>query len=194
MTISLPKRTIAIAWQPTESTASPSLLGSCPYTPVETSSLQVSSAEDLLHEIDTSRAYPLDYVIFRITGYHPRIVAPDLLTGIALQHDLGLLIEQLSDRQNLIAARAGEPVLSIDDVTEQFNVTSKTVQRWRRRGLPARRFVFVDGKRRVGFLLSSVERFIRSNGKAVVDASPECVAGRSGRATPDGRICPPAGG
>jgi RNA polymerase sigma factor (sigma-70 family) len=42
-------------------------------------------------------------------------------------------------------------------------VTSKTIQRWRRRGLPARRFVFPDGKRRVGFLLSSVERFFTAH-------------------------------
>jgi RNA polymerase sigma factor (sigma-70 family) len=52
-------------------------------------------------------------------------------------------------------------VLSIEDVTEKFNATSKTIQRWRRRGLPARRFVYPDGKKRVGFLLSSVERFVQ---------------------------------
>jgi len=41
-------------------------------------------------------------------------------------------------------------VLLIDDVCARFDVTSKTIQRWRRRGLPARRFVFGDGKRRSG--------------------------------------------
>ena len=55
------------------------------------------------------------------------------------------------------------PVLAIDDVTQRFNVTSKTIQRWRKRGLPGRRFVFPDGKRRVGFLLSSVERFFNAH-------------------------------
>ncbi|HEY1921657.1 MAG TPA: sigma-70 family RNA polymerase sigma factor, partial [Tepidisphaeraceae bacterium] len=33
-------------------------------------------------------------------------------------------------------------------------------QRWRRRGLAARRFTFRDGKKRVGFLLGAVERFL----------------------------------
>src|SRR5205814_4124045 len=87
-------------------------------------------------------------------------VSTDQLAGLALQHDLGLLIERVSDTLDIATASIPEPVLAIDDVTERFNVTSKTIQRWRRKGLPARRFVFGDGKRRVGFLLSSVERFV----------------------------------
>ncbi len=118
----------------------------------------------LLHHLDAQRAYPIDFVVFHITGYQPKTDGnSDLLTGLALQHDLGLLIEQVSDGLLLCTADSSEPVLSIDDVTERFNVTSKTIQRWRRRGLPARRFMFGDGKRRVGFLLSSVERFIAAH-------------------------------
>jgi RNA polymerase sigma factor (sigma-70 family) len=137
------------------------------FTPQHALGAQISAAEDLLHDIDAAKAYPLDFVIFRITGYHPRKVASDLLTGLALQHDLGLLIEQLSETLDLQARDFSEPVLAIHDVTERFNVTSKTIQRWRRRGLPARRFLFADGKRRVGFLLSSVERFFAARRAAV---------------------------
>src|ERR1041385_2784802 len=103
------------------------------FTPQETRAAQVTSAESLLHEIDPAKAYPLDFVIFRITGYHPKKVAEELLTGLALQHDLGILIERLSDTLDLQAETLAEPVLSIDDVTEKFAVTSKTIQRWRRR-------------------------------------------------------------
>src|SRR5205085_10788178 len=135
------------------------------FTPAETRLAQLGSAEALLHDIDPAKAYPLDFVIFRITGYHPKTVAGDLLTGMAARHDLGLLIERLSDTLDIQSAQLAEPVLSIDDVTEKFNVTSKTVQRWRRRGLPARRFLFPDGRRRVGFLLSSVDRFFEAHGQ-----------------------------
>ncbi len=137
------------------------------FTPHETRAQQVVSAEGLLHDIDPARAYPLDFIIFRITGYHPRKVDDSLLTGMALQHDLGLLIERVSETLDLAIARIAEPVMSIEEVTERFNVTSKTIQRWRRKGLPARRFVFGDGKRRVGFLLSSVERFFASHRRQV---------------------------
>ena len=134
------------------------------FTPNDTRALQLNAAEELLHAIEPGKAYPLDFVIFKITGYHPKATSVgEQLAGIALQHDLGLLIEQVSETLDLHASLIAEPVLDIDDVTERFNVTSKTIQRWRRKGLPARRFVFGDGKRRVGFLLSSVERFFASH-------------------------------
>jgi RNA polymerase primary sigma factor len=134
------------------------------FTPAELRAVQLANAEDLLLGIDPAKAYPLDFVIFRITGYHPKsTVAEELLTGLALQHDLGLLIEQVSQTLDTPTQSLAEPVLSIDDVAERFNVTSKTIQRWRRKGLPARRFVFPDGKRRVGFLLRNVERFVNNH-------------------------------
>jgi RNA polymerase sigma factor (sigma-70 family) len=133
------------------------------FTPQDVRSAQIAAAEELLHGIDPAKAYPIDFIVFRITGYRPKAVETALLTGLALQHDLGLLIEQLSDSLNVQVRSLAEPVLTISDVTEKFDVTSKTIQRWRRRGLPARRFVFADGKRRVGFLLSSVERFFATH-------------------------------
>ena len=133
------------------------------FTPHDTRLAHLNAAEDLLQSIDLNKAYPPAYVIFRITGYHPRGMDEELLAGFALQHDLGLLIEQVSDTLELRSDALAEPVLSIDDVSERFNVTSKTIQRWRRKGLPARRLIFADGKRRVGFLLGRVERFLDSH-------------------------------
>ncbi len=135
------------------------------FTPIDVRAAQVEAAEQLLHDVDPAKAYPIDFITYRITGYRPKATKhpdghADLLTGLALQHDLGVLIERVSDTFDLRVADAAEPVLAIDDVTSRFDVTSKTIQRWRRRGLPARRFLCSDGKRRVGFLLSSVERFI----------------------------------
>jgi RNA polymerase primary sigma factor len=132
------------------------------FAPPATRAVQIAAAEDLLHSLDPAKAYPPDFVVFRITGYRRKNSNGNeqLLTGVALQHDLGVLIEQISDTLDVQTTALAEPVLAIDDVTEKFNVTSKTIQRWRRRGLPARRFIFPDGRRRVGFLLSSVERFL----------------------------------
>ena len=156
------------------------------FTPAEPRAAQVLAAEKLLHDLDAAKGYPLEFVIFRVTGYRPKSTAhpdgtADLLTGIALQHDLGLLIEQVSDTLSLRATDTAEPVLAIDDVTARFGVTSKTVQRWRRRGLPARRFWFADGKRRVGFLLSSVERFISVGRASVVAPAVPCDRDEVGR-------------
>jgi RNA polymerase primary sigma factor len=169
------------------------------FTPGDTRLAQIAAAEGLLHDLDPAKAYPLDFVIYRITGYRPRNVGRDLLTGLALQHDLGLLIEQVSDSLDVASDKLAEPVLDIDDVTERFNVTSKTIQRWRRRGLSARRFVFADGKKRVGFLLSSVERFIAAhrsqientaNISQVDDAEQQHILSRARRLAVAGRCCP----
>jgi RNA polymerase sigma factor (sigma-70 family) len=46
-------------------------------------------------------------------------------------------------------------------LAQRLGVSTKTVQRLRRRGLPARYLVFPEGKPRIGFLDSSVETFMR---------------------------------
>jgi RNA polymerase sigma factor (sigma-70 family) len=129
------------------------------FSPREARFAQLSAAEELLQDLEPNKAYPHEWVIHKLTGYRPRIYVEDLFPGQAIQHDLGLLIEQVSETLDIHTSQTEEPVLTIDDVSARFSVTSKTIQRWRRRGLPARRFIFADGKRRVGFLLGSVERF-----------------------------------
>jgi RNA polymerase sigma factor (sigma-70 family) len=140
------------------------------FTPNDNRLAQLSSAEELLLEIQPAKAYPFNFVVFRITGYSPKQLDQTLLTGIALQHDLGLLIEQVSQTLDLREADSPQPVMTIEDVAQRFNVTSKTIQRWRRRGLAARRFIFKDGKRRVGFMLGLVERFLAIHRDQVIRA------------------------
>ncbi|MFM8292617.1 MAG: helix-turn-helix transcriptional regulator, partial [Planctomycetia bacterium] len=55
-----------------------------------------------------------------------------------------------------------EQVYSIEDLARRFNVSTKTISRWRDHGLVAQRYI-VEGRKRVGFLSSAVERFIASN-------------------------------
>jgi RNA polymerase sigma factor (sigma-70 family) len=129
------------------------------FSPREARFAQIQAAEQLLESLEPNKAYPHEWIIHRLTGYRPKVYTEDLFPGQAIQHDLGLLIEQVSETLDIRTSQSDEPVLTIDDVSARFSVTSKTIQRWRRRGLPARRFIFGDGKRRVGFLLGSVERF-----------------------------------
>lgn len=156
------------------------------YTPRSKRLAQLANTEALLLRIQPETAYPVGYVVHALTGYRPKHEdaaaakagggAAELLTGVALQHDLGILLETVSDAMDLSTLDpdlAGEPILSIEDVCDRFGVTSKTIQRWRRKGLPARRFLFNDGpdaaraKKRVGFRLSCVEQFVaRQDGSA----------------------------
>ncbi len=61
---------------------------------------------------------------------------------------------------------ADEPVLTVDQLSKTLNVSTKTISRWRQRGLVGFRFV-CDGRPRVGFLQSSVDRFVRQNPQQV---------------------------
>ncbi|TWT36851.1 RNA polymerase sigma factor SigB [Posidoniimonas corsicana] len=132
------------------------------YAPREKRLEQIEAAERLVAEIDPDKKYPFDFVFFRITGYRPAEDSLFKIQGEDLLHDLRLFIEDLSDATDLPADAMGEPVLTVDQLAEQFNVSTKTISRWREQGLVSRRFVF-DGRKRVGFLRSSVDRFVQSN-------------------------------
>jgi RNA polymerase sigma factor (sigma-70 family) len=48
-------------------------------------------------------------------------------------------------------------------LAERFSVSAKTIRRWQKRGLAGMRYIFPDGRKRVGFTASSVETFIAAN-------------------------------
>jgi RNA polymerase primary sigma factor/RNA polymerase sigma factor len=136
------------------------------FAPREKKLEQIEAAERLISEIDPEKTYPYDYVCFRITGHRLEDQASIKLQGQDLLHDLRLMVEELSDAANLEAETMGEQVLTVEELAEQFNVSTKTISRWRELGLVSRRLVF-DGRKRVGFLRSSVDRFVRNHQERV---------------------------
>jgi RNA polymerase primary sigma factor/RNA polymerase sigma factor len=136
------------------------------FAPREKKIEQVNRAEKLLAELDQQRTYTYEYLCFRITDYRPESFPQLKLTGKDAGHDLRLFVEDLSDAANVPAAGAGERVLTVEELSKLFKVSTKTISRWRRQGLVSRRFVF-DGRKRVGFLKSSVEQFVARNEERV---------------------------
>ncbi len=127
---------------------------------------QMVAAEKLLAEIIPDRIYTYEYVCYRITRVRWEAYQEVKFDGRDAAHDLPLLIEDLSDAAGVAVESAGERVISIDDLARQFNVSTKTISRWRQRGLIGRRFV-VGGRKRLGFLESSVNRFVARNSDKV---------------------------
>ena len=123
---------------------------------------QVDRAERLLTELDPARTYSYEYLCFRITDYRPD-PSPQVVSGEEARHDVRLFVEDVSDAANLRVGELPEPVHTVEDLSRMFNVSTKTISRWRELGLVSRRFVFAGGKKRVGFLQSSVERFVSSH-------------------------------
>ena len=132
------------------------------YAPVDVRVEQVDKAERLLSEIDPDKQYRYQDLCERITDFKPSMYPDLVVDGKDAIHDLGLFVEDMSASTRLRVDQAGEPVLTVDDLSQKFNVSTKTVDRWRKRGLAGRRFRF-GNRSRIGFLTSSVDRFVRDH-------------------------------
>ena len=136
------------------------------FAPRERRLEQIDRAELLLGEIDLGRCYPYEYLCFRITGFRPEGSPALVLDGKDVAHDLLLFVEDLSGTVSQPAEQASEPVHTVETLSRRFNVSIRTVARWRGQGLVARRFV-IAGRTKVGFLESSVTRFVESHREQV---------------------------
>lgn len=125
----------------------------------------IDAAERLIASVELEDQYGAAQILSTVNGNRP-FAASGKLSGRDLVHDLRLLVEDLSDTANLQADAMGEQVFTVEELAKQFNVSTKTISRWRALGLVSRRLVF-DGRKRVGFLRSSVDRFVKNNAERV---------------------------
>lgn len=137
------------------------------FAPREKKLEQVQRAERLINEIDPDRRYTYEYICFRITDFRPEVREIEALSGADAMKDIMHFIEDLSDSANVHVSEAPEPVRSVEELSKAFRVSTKTISRWRQQGLVSRRFVFEGGRKRVGFLQSSVDRFVDQNREKV---------------------------
>jgi RNA polymerase primary sigma factor/RNA polymerase sigma factor len=132
----------------------------------ESALAQIDAAEQLIAKIDAEGNYPAGEVLPHIAGEPLPQAGNRKIAGRDLVHDLRLFVEDLSDSVDLSADAVGEQVFTVEQLAKQFNVSTKTISRWRALGLVSRRLVF-DGRKRVGFLRSSVDRFVKNNAERV---------------------------
>lgn len=123
---------------------------------------RANQAERLLAELDPGRSYSGRYLCSRIAKESARPRPNARLSGREASHDLRLFIEDMFDSANVPVEAAGQRVMTTEELAKTLNVSTKTILRWRGYGLVSRRFVF-DGRKRVGFLQSSVEQFVKRN-------------------------------
>ena len=129
------------------------------YTPPPRRQEHLARAESLLATVEDNTAYPYAYICFKVSGYHPKGATESLIPGADLKHDLTLFIDRVErSLPPLPLEDAPEPMLTLEEVGKQFNVSTKTVSRWRMQGLLARH-VLRKGRKQLGFALSAVEKF-----------------------------------
>jgi len=140
------------------------------YAPVDKRLEQMDRAEELIATLNPEQSYHYQDLCERVTAFRPQAYPDLVIDGSDAVHDLRLFVEDLSASINIPVEHAGEPVLTVDDVSRRYNVSTKTVDRWRKRGLVSRKFQF-GNKSRIGFLASSVERFVTEHEDEVARGS-----------------------
>jgi len=107
---------------------------------------QQARAEKLLSEIDAAKQYPYQYICFRVTEFRPNAFPDLLIDGSDLQHDLRQMIDALA-------------VVTLDEISKRWNVSTKTIRRWGKLGLVGRKDV-IEGKQQLAFTRSVIDRFL----------------------------------
>jgi RNA polymerase primary sigma factor/RNA polymerase sigma factor len=133
------------------------------FAPREKKLDQIEAAERFLRELQLEKDYNYEYVCYKITGFRPENSQIVKIIGIDLRNDLLNFIEDLSDSANVGVTEVPQPVHTVEDLSRLFNVSTKTISRWRQQGLVSRKFIFEGGRKRVGFLRSSVDQFTKTN-------------------------------
>lgn len=127
---------------------------------------QAARAEELAAQIEPGVTYPEDWLVFRVTGFSPDLQAPRLIPGHEILRDLSSLVERLT-----VAAELGEhdpeaAGLGVPELCARWGVSRRTIERFRREGLVARRVAAdgAPGRARIVFRAGVVERFEASRG------------------------------
>ena len=130
------------------------------YAPPARRQEQVARAQKLVAELDPGKTYPYQYACYRVTDYRSDAHADLLISGHDLKHDLELFVRRVERSVPAVPIEQTiEPILTLDEVSKSFRVSTKTISRWRIRGLTARR-VKVNGRSQLAFPRSVVERFV----------------------------------
>ncbi len=125
---------------------------------------QLQGIARLLSLIEFGRAYPLDFVYFHITKYQKRGKPAEVsVPGKALVNDLITTAEVLSRKANLSVNEIGEPCRTHAELARELGVSTKTIRRWRGRGLMGLRLNYDDGVNRLAFCRGVVDRFVARN-------------------------------
>lgn len=105
------------------------------FAPESAQRSRLESAESLVREIEADRAYPLEFVIFRLTGYRPDATADEQIVGSALRGDLVSMIQIASRRCPLPwDGPRGRP-LDLEAVAARLGRRPGSLRSLRRRGL-----------------------------------------------------------
>ncbi len=127
---------------------------------------QLSNIEFLLSVIESGKSYPFDFLLHALTGFRARNGdqrGTRLLSEEVIRSDLVTLAEDISVAAEIPARSCRAGVHTVSGLAKRFDVSTKTIFRWHRRGLVGWRLRFDDQHVRLAFPERSVRRFVAKN-------------------------------
>lgn len=120
----------------------------------------VARAEALAADIDPAGTYPLEWVEYRLTDARAGQVRPGSIGGAGVLEDLSAIAEHLSDAagQTLTDARA-HGAADAEALARRWGVSRKSIDRFRKRGLVARRARDEGGKPHLVFYPTAISSY-----------------------------------
>lgn len=146
------------------------LLQDLRFSPRKQKIAQLENASKLFDIIQPETDYTYEFICFFITSYRPKENSVEKVKGDLLKEDLKHFISALSSSLSIKIEEIPQEVYSINQIAEQFQVSTRTIQRWQNRGLLAQKFIFDDGRKRIGFTKNTIEDFVSRHPELVKSA------------------------
>ncbi len=118
------------------------------------------AAAELVGQIKDDRQYPLEFICFKITEYRPKQNLADVIvTGKQLKQALQSYILNLSRKLKLKAASRDQQIYTLDQLAQKLDISRRTLDRWRKKGLVAAYYIFEDGEKKIGIAQKDLNSF-----------------------------------
>jgi|GEM_PF-3459807 len=146
------------------------LLAQQKYTPAPAKLKQLEACETIAQLIEPKKTYPYDFVCYKLTGYQPKQRAEDeVICGEILLTDLAIYALTISKSLDLTKAHFLEQLYTVETLAQHMRVSTKSVDRWRKKGLVGR-YVLLEGPRKtVCFTSETVKAFITKHQHQIGD-------------------------
>ncbi len=150
------------------------LLMQAKYSPYIKRKAQLEACQKLLMLISPGKSYPFEFIRTTLTGYRPEktsrkdIEDNKLLSYDALVNDLVAYCEELSKNMNIPAQEMTGKHYTVESLSKKYRVCTKTIRRWRDKGLAGIYLTYSDGKARLVFSEPIVNHFIALHNEQIV--------------------------
>ncbi|MFQ5805594.1 MAG: sigma-70 family RNA polymerase sigma factor [Phycisphaerae bacterium] len=134
---------------------------------------ELCNIEFVLSVVEGGKVYPYEFVLHALTGFRPRgrngdgVSDSKLLSAEDIRADLVTLAEEISASAEIPSSCWSEDVYTVSELAQRFDVSTKTIFRWHRRGLTGWRLRFADRRARLAFPERCVRRFVAENSELV---------------------------